>query len=635
MEIEDLMSSISNPALIKDPFIKNAEFEHLKIGGYKRYTGGFSVVFPCTVNNEKWAFRCWYTELGNVKDRYEKFAKDIHKSRLPYFCDFTYVDSGICVNGKLYPTTRMKWIDGETIKDYICNNSHDKNKLKKLADRFVKMCNDMHSFQFAHGDLQHGNILVDKNDNLYLVDYDSMYTPALKGASDYIHGLPDYQHPNRKDNLLSNEKVDYFSELIIYICILAVAVRPEFVNEYQLADQERLLFSKDDYKDIRGSKIYKELQSLGGTFPLLLKVLEGYLSKHDINELEPFEKIIKQFYKEPKIKSFFLEGGNTIIKGKKAVLRWDVENVSELYINGKALSPSSTFFEIKCNKAGNERYELHAVNGLKEQFEYIDAKIISGAKIKFNANKILLHQGKEHFVELSWDIQNAKSASINYNGHTEVIPLSGKKEFDCDKSTDFEVVALNLDGKSSIRKSLSIQVCPECSVVFKADRIYTLAGVPVKLTWSVADADDVKLDGKSIEKNGSITVMPEKKTVYKLTAHDAFGYTTKEVVVNMLPLPVIKSIMVPAPEIEKEIKIECHIPRINVNIDVNLQAKTPKVNTELPALDIELPELNAPRPEFVNDTLLKYNSENKVSLGSKITEAFEAVKNKLKAIKKL
>lgn len=295
MEIDDIITSLSAPALIKDPIMRTGTFFHLPTGGYEMYTGGFSVVFPCLAEGKKWAFRCWYiNNLGDVKDRYMRFSVDMRKSKLPYFCDFAFEDIGICVNGQLFPTTRMKWIEGQTIKDFMVQHKNEKVVLMNLANKFYKMCKDLHRFHFAHGDLQHGNILVGNDGNLYLVDYDSFYTPSLNGAKDIIHGIPDYQHPHRVDNAVENETLDYFSELIIYTSILGVAENPLLAEEYKIKDSERMLFSKDDFYDIQESKIFKDLMSLGGIFLVLLRILVKYLSYDSINYLQPFEDLLER-----------------------------------------------------------------------------------------------------------------------------------------------------------------------------------------------------------------------------------------------------------------------------------------------------------------------------------------------------
>ena len=152
---------------------------------------------------------------------------------MSYFCDFTYTPEGICVNGRLYPTTRMKWIEGYTLKDYICKNPQSKC-IKKLADDFLNMCKALHSHHFAHGDLQHGNIMVNEDGELFLIDYDSVYIPQLGEQNDIIAGLADYQHPDRKNNKYSSEKLDYFSELIIYISLLAISENLSLIQEYDI-----------------------------------------------------------------------------------------------------------------------------------------------------------------------------------------------------------------------------------------------------------------------------------------------------------------------------------------------------------------------------------------------------------------
>ena len=266
VEISDIIVAIENKDhFVLDTFVKQGEFVKMTNGQPLRYVGGFTAVFPVEVNREKWAFRCWHANMGNVRRRFETIANAISKSNAKYLCDFAYIDKGIIVKGMQYPTTRMRWVEGQTIKEYICANASDSQKLNKLAHSFKAMAMNMHKHGFAHGDLQHGNIIIDKYGSPYLVDYDSFYCPELKGEKDIITGLVDYQHPSRKTNLLSNEKLDYFSELIIYTSILAIAEKPSFVQKYQVADSDRMLFAASDYRDIKHSAIYADLRQLSPT----------------------------------------------------------------------------------------------------------------------------------------------------------------------------------------------------------------------------------------------------------------------------------------------------------------------------------------------------------------------------------
>ena len=238
--IPSIRTSVENKdVLVLDYHAKNGTFERDARGRLIAYTGGFSVVFPYrTANGEKWAFRCWHSDIKNTKKRYETISDTIKKANLSFLCEFQYIDKGINVEGNIYPTTRMRWIDGITIKDYICQNRNSKGLLIALADNFLKMTQALHAQSLAHGDLQHGNILVDNNHQLYLVDYDSFYCPQLKGEADTVTGLADYQHPARISNKSVSEKLDYFSELIIYLSILAIAEDPSLVDKYKVADAD-------------------------------------------------------------------------------------------------------------------------------------------------------------------------------------------------------------------------------------------------------------------------------------------------------------------------------------------------------------------------------------------------------------
>ena len=630
MEINEIVSSLSAPALIKDPVIKNATFYHLPTGGFEMYSGGFTVVFPCKVNGEKWAFRCWTNDLGNVKERYVKFSADMKESKLPYFCDFTYEDVGICVNGRLYPTTRMKWVEGLTIKDYIVEHKDDKNILDVLAHKFKMMCEGLHKCHFAHGDLQHGNILVGKDNNIYLVDYDSFFTPSLKGVADIVHGIPDYQHPKRKNNLIANEKLDFFSELIIYISILAVAEKPSFADEYQLKDAERLLFSREDYANIQVSKVYQELFSLGGIFPILLKILVDYLAKNDINELEPFEDLLVKYYKEPIIKAFGFDEGTTLVVGEHSTLRWNVENASEIYINGQYISPSCKTYEVGNDIVGSRTFTLLIVNGIKQKSASVNIEVVNRATIEFSSNKNRLKQGREGEVVLSWNIQHAKKAVLRYGNYEEPVALKGKRTVDCQMSTVFEIDAVNLDGRTHTRRTIEIQVCKECNIVFKADKTFTLPSVPVKLSWKVTGGNDILLNGESVGLEGYKEVFPTKDTEYVLSAQDPFGQTSKNITVRMLPIPVMKSILVPTPKIEKEITIEDNIPRINVEVSVDNFVAVPELNrlSYYPELNTITAKLATIEPKFI-----KLDSHSGLDKGLKLKYSFGI--NLIKSIKKI
>lgn len=304
--IPDIRISVQNQEkLILDPVVKRGQFQRCKNGQLLLYAGGFTAVFPVIIDGEKWAFRCWHVPITDACKRLKHVSEFILQNMPLYLVPLQYTQQGILVNGEIFPTTRMKWIEGVNLKKFLCDNVKNKQVLLGVASSFLALVEDMHRFGIAHGDLQHGNILITENNQIYLVDYDSMYVPSMGNEYvDEIVGKEDYQHPNRKNNRVSNNKIDYFSELIIYISVLGLAEIPELADKYKLADTEYLLFSADDFKNLRASRIYRDLKA--SDVPILsclLDILESYLSLTDINEISPFnedptfKKILSQYFK--------------------------------------------------------------------------------------------------------------------------------------------------------------------------------------------------------------------------------------------------------------------------------------------------------------------------------------------------
>lgn len=321
LDIQDIINSVSVPALIKDTFIKSGTFARLKNGDIQACVGGFSIVFPVDVDGTKWAFRCWHHTLDNDQARIKLLSTELKKVGLPYFIDFEYEDNGIVVNGAVYPTTRMKWISGRDIKDYICYNRNNRHNLFKLATDFFAMTQDLHRLSIAHGDLQYENIIVNQYGKIFLIDYDSMYVPALSymNSKNSTNGKEGYQHPAREKCVNSNPKLDYFSEVVILISILAIAYNPGLIDKYDLEDSDTMLFKKDDFRNFTSSGIYSELSSLGDPLVVFLNVLSSYLREQDIIKLEPLELAVNKANPRCviKIEDFLKNAEAVLLKAEK------------------------------------------------------------------------------------------------------------------------------------------------------------------------------------------------------------------------------------------------------------------------------------------------------------------------------
>ncbi len=283
---------------IKDGKLKGGKPRYGKDGFLISFAGGFSIVFPIEMVSQIYALRCWTQEVGNAEFRYKEISTYLKQVGLPYFVDFEYVSEGILINGEKYPITRMEWTKGETLLDFIEKNLQDAHIFKKVAAEFQKMVTSLHKHQIAHGDLQDGNILLKRNGtdiNMKLIDYDSLFVPTLKGLSDQIVGLREYQHPKRMEGGGQiNEKVDYFSELVIYLSFLSLSENPSLWHEYGKEDRVNngLLFSKEDYQNPNQSEIFNLLANLSPEIQQLTICLKNYCAKNSIDDLLPLEEIL-------------------------------------------------------------------------------------------------------------------------------------------------------------------------------------------------------------------------------------------------------------------------------------------------------------------------------------------------------
>jgi len=131
--------------------------------------------------------------------------------------------------------------------------------LAKLGKRWDKLVANLRSADIAHGDLQHGNILVQSNGAIRLIDYDGMWVPALKGHKSNETGHPDFQNPHRTRNDF-DLGIDDFSAAVIRIAILALRRDRSLWEKYNNGDN--LLFRRRDFLDPHSSQLITDLKEI-------------------------------------------------------------------------------------------------------------------------------------------------------------------------------------------------------------------------------------------------------------------------------------------------------------------------------------------------------------------------------------
>lgn len=240
-----------------DPHLRGAEPETNVLGIPRAITGAFAVVFPVSVRGARWALKCFLTDVTDQRRRYRAVGEHLREADLPYTTAFEYQDEGIRVGERPYPLLKMEWLDGVGLNRYVAKHLEDADRLTAMWRRMMA---DLEEGGIAHGDLQHGNILVD-GDRLRLVDYDTMYVPALRGRKSPEVGHRNYQHPDRDEHDFG-PYLDRFSALLIDTALQACAHRPELWDRFDSG--ENMLFRLDDLADPSTSLLFEELRSIDG-----------------------------------------------------------------------------------------------------------------------------------------------------------------------------------------------------------------------------------------------------------------------------------------------------------------------------------------------------------------------------------
>jgi predicted Ser/Thr protein kinase len=216
------------------------------------------------------AVRCFRGYLGDRDQRYRAIQKHMQSYPLSFLSGFNYETDGILVGGQRFPILFMKWIEGPTLDLYLDEMMGRREVLLHLAEEWVKLVGTLREAGIAHGDLQHGNIIVEHG-RLRLVDHDGMFVPEMEGWSSSELGHQHYQHP-RRDARLFNAGLDNFSSLVIYLSLLALAEQPGLWKEHH---DENLLFTKTDFIDPSSSSLFNKIKLLGPEHSALADVLAG------------------------------------------------------------------------------------------------------------------------------------------------------------------------------------------------------------------------------------------------------------------------------------------------------------------------------------------------------------------------
>lgn len=257
--ISNYQEAIQNPSLcFQLPELRASQIKLNSSGIPNVLFGKSACIFQLNTGFKDWAIHCFLKPLSDQQDRYRINDQHISLSPLPGLLEYQYIAQGILVNNQFYPIVKMPWVEGNTLNQAIEQSLNTPQHLLDLAAKWRGLIKNLQFNKIAHGNLEHSNIIVSKESSLYLINYDNMFTPMLRGRKSLELGNENFQNPRRTLDEY-DEKLDGFSALVIYLSLRALAYQPNLWQQFYQG--ENLIFTKKDFLNPYQSSLFYQLKN--------------------------------------------------------------------------------------------------------------------------------------------------------------------------------------------------------------------------------------------------------------------------------------------------------------------------------------------------------------------------------------
>ncbi|HUR24227.1 MAG TPA: hypothetical protein VMZ73_10185 [Acidimicrobiales bacterium] len=268
------MEALQDPAsCFSDHELAQGSSVRTPIGLPLALSGNVATVFRVDCRSGRsYAVRCFIRAFDDGEPRYRAIGAHLDRLSPSWRVGFDFQPEGVFVGDAWWPIVKMEWTSGESLSSYLERNLWNSPAIAYLAQRLAELTRELQEGGVAHGDLQHGNILVLPGGALRLIDYDGMFVPGLEGLSSNERGHRNYQHPGRPQRDFGPH-LDHFPSWVIYTSLVAVATDPLLWGRLDGGD-ECLLFRQ---ADLEAPDTSPALAALEGTGDEALATLAGLL----------------------------------------------------------------------------------------------------------------------------------------------------------------------------------------------------------------------------------------------------------------------------------------------------------------------------------------------------------------------
>ena len=242
----DYQDAIQNPqSCFSEPDLKAGEPKFDMLGLPRVMSGNFASVYELKTADSRWAIRCFVRQVPGQQGRYARLSQYLASVKMDYLVNFDFILKGILVKGDWYPIVKMQWVEGLPMNQFVEEIYNDRETMLKLAGDWRTLVDTLRKYKLAHGDLQHGNVMITPDKQFRLVDYDGMYAPVFGRGKAPELGHINFQHPRRTGDFY-DETLDNFSAMIVFTSFRALAAEPDLFQKFYTGDN--LIFLSADFK---------------------------------------------------------------------------------------------------------------------------------------------------------------------------------------------------------------------------------------------------------------------------------------------------------------------------------------------------------------------------------------------------
>jgi len=257
----DYVAAVQDPAAsFRHPALEGLRLRPGLMGLPAAATGQNAIVFDADGPDGRTALRCFTSVPARGDDAYRRLeTMDLPDVLVPV----RWRDHALAVDGERWPVVTMPWIVGDPLQRWVGEHLHLPARIAALADRWVETARLLVACGVAHGDLQHGNVLITPDDDVRLIDFDGVLlfdpvTGAHLTAPPTEVGHPNYQHPQRIEDGHVSRYVDTFSALLIHTTLRALVTDPGL---WTLHRGENLVLAQQDLIEPTSSDAFARMRA--------------------------------------------------------------------------------------------------------------------------------------------------------------------------------------------------------------------------------------------------------------------------------------------------------------------------------------------------------------------------------------